>query len=259
MHLDEPLTKQFWLFVSEVLHGNLGHSLLPGNTPVTDIVLPALKVTGALIGLTVLISIVIGVPMGVLSGMTRTSAVDFGVRSVVMVLLAMPPFLVGFLLLLLALSTNGAVPAGGWGQNWSDDLQYLPLPALALSAYLAPIIARTVRQSIHEVLAEDFVEATLARGLPWHRLVARHVMPNSLLPLITLIGYNAGALISGAVVIEAVFNLPGIGSALVYAVEARDYPVVQGAALVTAVVVVVVNGIADILYQFADPRTRPQR
>jgi peptide/nickel transport system permease protein len=84
-------------------------------------------------------------------------------------------------------------------------------------------------------------------------------MPNSLLPLITLIGYNAGALISGAVVIEAVFNLPGIGSALVYAVEARDYPVVQGAALVTAVVVVVVNGIADILYQFADPRTRPQR
>ena len=168
----------------------------------------------------------------------------------------MPPFLVGFLLLLFALDT-AAFPAGGWGNGLSGSLDYLPLPALALSAYLTPIIARTVRQSIHEVLSENFIEAAVARGLPAWRLVARHILPNGLLPLITLVGYNIGALIGGAVVIEAVFNLPGIGSALVYAVSARDYPVVEGAALVTAILVVIINAVADVLYQYVDPRTRP--
>ncbi len=258
MHLDEPLLQQFATFVTGALHGDLGTSLLPGSTPVTDIVVPALKVTLTLIAFSVGISLMLGVPLGVISGITRTPGLDLGIRGVMMVLLAMPPFLVGFLLLLFALNT-AAFPAGGWGTSISDSFDYLPLPALALSAYLIPIIARTLRQSIHEILSEDFVEAAIARGLPPSRLVARHVLPNSLLPLITLVGYNIGALIGGAVVIEAVFNLPGIGSALVYAVSARDYPVVEGAALVTAIVVVIINAVADVLYQFVDPRTRPTR
>jgi peptide/nickel transport system permease protein len=256
MHLDKPLAQQFSTFVTNVLRGNLGNSLLPGATPVTQIVIPALKVTMTLIAASVLISLVIGVPLGVLSGITRKSGLDLGIRGTMMVLLAMPPFLVGFLLLLFALDT-AAFPAGGWGNGISGSLDYLPLPALALSAYLTPIIARTVRQSIHEVLSENFIEAAVARGLPAWRLVARHILPNGLLPLITLVGYNIGALIGGAVVIEAVFNLPGIGSALVYAVSARDYPVVEGAALVTAILVVIINAVADVLYQYVDPRTRP--
>jgi peptide/nickel transport system permease protein len=256
MHLDKPLAQQFSTFVTNVLRGNLGNSLLPGATPVTQIVIPALKVTMTLIAASVLISLVVGVPLGVLSGITRKSGLDLGIRGTMMVLLAMPPFLVGFLLLLFALDT-AAFPAGGWGNGISGSLDYLPLPALALSAYLTPIIARTVRQSIHEVLSENFIEAAVARGLPAWRLVARHILPNGLLPLITLVGYNIGALIGGAVVIEAVFNLPGIGSALVYAVSARDYPVVEGAALVTAILVVIINAVADVLYQYVDPRTRP--
>jgi peptide/nickel transport system permease protein len=256
MHLDQPLFQQFRTFVSDAVQGNLGNSLLPGNTPVTDIVIPALKVTLTLIAASVVISLLVGIPLGIISGVTRTAGVDLGIRGVMMVLLAMPPFLVGFLLLLFALDT-AAFPAGGWGTSISGSLNYLPLPAIALAAYLTPIIARTVRQGIHEVLSEDFVEAAVARGLPSWRLVSRHVLPNSLLPLITLVGYNIGALIGGAVVIEAVFNLPGIGSALVYAVSQRDYPVVEGAALVTAIIVVIINAVADVLYQFVDPRTRP--
>lgn len=258
MHLNLPFLDQFRLFVENIAQGNLGNSLLPGSASVTGIVFPALRVTGAVIACAIVMSLAIGVPLGLVSGTTHRSALDFSVRGAMMVLLAMPPFLVGFLFLLLALRTSIA-PAGGWGTSVLDDLQYLWLPGLALSAYLMPLVARTVRQSVREVMAEDFVEATLARGLPRWRLLLRHVLPNSLLPLITLIGYNAGSLIGGTVVIEAVFNLPGIGSALVNAVNARDYPVVQGTALVTAVLVVLVNALADIIYQFVDPRTRPTR
>jgi peptide/nickel transport system permease protein len=111
---------------------------------------------------------------------------------------------------------------------------------------------------VQETLGQDFVEAANSRGLPTRTLVFRHVIPNSLLPVISLLGYNMGALIGGAVIIEAVFNLPGIGSALVSAVSARDYPVVQGAALVTAVLVILVNSLSDVAYQLADPRTRVQ-
>jgi peptide/nickel transport system permease protein len=137
-------------------------------------------------------------------------------------------------------------------------VRYLWLPSIALSAYLAPVIGRAARQSVQETLGQDFVEAAISRGLPTRTLVFRHVIPNSLLPVISLLGYNMGALIGGAVIIEAVFNLPGIGSALVSAVSARDYPVVQGAALVTAVLVILVNSLSDVAYQLADPRTRVQ-
>jgi peptide/nickel transport system permease protein len=256
MHLNLPLLEQFRLFVTGALRGDLGNSLLPGSPSVTSIVFPALRVTASVIACAVLISVAVGVPLGLISGMTRKAPLDLTIRGLMMVLLAMPPFLVGFLLLIFALNT-GAAPAGGWGTNAVNDLQYLWMPGLALAAYLAPLVTRTVRQSASEVLAEDFVEAAIARGLPRWRLVLRHILPNSLLPVITLVGYNIGSLIGGAVVIEAVFNLPGIGSALVYAVNARDYPVVQGTALITAILVVLVNATADIFYQFVDPRTRP--
>jgi peptide/nickel transport system permease protein len=257
LHLDGSILTQFWTFLQHALTGDLGSSLVAGSLPVTSVIFPALRVTLAVIGCTAVISVAAGLAMGVTSGVSRSGVVDSGLRALMMVLLATPPFLIGFLLLLFALGT-GAAPAGGWGTGPLDDVRYLWLPSIALSAYLAPVIGRAARQSVQETLGQDFVEAAISRGLPTRTLVFRHVIPNSLLPVISLLGYNMGALIGGAVIIEAVFNLPGIGSALVSAVSARDYPVVQGAALVTAVLVILVNSLSDVAYQLADPRTRVQ-
>jgi peptide/nickel transport system permease protein len=257
LHLNGSIVEQFWTFLRHAFAGDLGSSLVAGSLPVTSVVFPALRVTLAVIACTAVISVVAGLAMGVASGVSRSGVLDSSLRALMMVLLATPPFLIGFLLLLFALGT-GAAPAGGWGIGALDDLRYLWLPSLALSAYLAPVIGRAARQSVQETLGQDFVEAAISRGLPARTLVFRHVIPNSLLPVISLLGYNMGALIGGAVIIEAVFNLPGIGSALVSAVSNRDYPVVQGVALVTAVLVILVNSLSDVAYQLADPRTRVQ-
>ena len=171
-----------------------------------------------------------------------------------MILLATPPFFLG-LLLIPPFALGSLLPAGGWGDGWPDNIRYVILPSVALSAFLMPQIARTVRQ----------VALDTARGLhrggggPRHArraVVLRHVLPNSLLPVITLLGLNMGALIAGAVVVEAVFGLPGIGSSLVQSVSARDYPLIQGIAVVSALFVVFGNAPADTLYVLADPRTR---
>lgn len=258
LHLNQPTLEQLWLFLKGAASGNLGTSLVAGSQPVSGIVFPALGITLELIGCSVLLSLLIGIPLGVVSGSRRTGAADVSIRVVLMTLLGMPSFLVGFLLLLLALDT-GVAPVGGWGTTALSDLQHLWLPSLALSAYLVPVIGRVVRQSTVDTLSKDFVEAAIARGLPSRTLIGRHVIPNSLLPVISVVGLNIGGLIGGAAIIEIVFNLPGIGSALTYAVANRDYPVVQGTALVTAVIVILVNAIADVLYQVVDPRTRATR
>jgi peptide/nickel transport system permease protein len=254
LHLNRPLVDQLWLFVDQVSHGSLGRSLLPGGRDVTALIFPALGVTASLAGLTILFSVLLGVPLGLVAGVRR-GVLDVFVRGCLICLLAVPAFFTGFLLLLLALRT-GIGPVGGWGTGPLGHLAHLWMPALALSGYLTPIIGRSLRQSVIETSSQDFIEAAIARGLRGRRLVVRHILPNSLLPMITLIGYNAGTLMAGAVVIETIFNLPGLGSQLAFAVANDDYPVVQGVALVAAVVVVIANAAADIAYELTDPRVR---
>ena len=255
LHLDDPLPNQLWILVSGVATGDLGTSVINQDTPVSQIVFPALRVTMSLIGLTAVFSLVVGLALGLVSGMSTKRPVDTGIRAVLMVLIATPSFLIGFLLLLVALRT-GIAPPGGWASGFVGGLDHLWLPSVALSAYLAPVIARAARQSVRETLGQDFAEAAIARGLPRRTLIFRHVLPNSLLPVISLVGFNLGALIGGAVIVEVVFNLPGIGSRLVFAVASRDYPVVQGIALTTAILVILISGLTDLAYHFADPRTR---
>jgi peptide/nickel transport system permease protein len=255
MHLDAPVPEQLWLFVRGAVTGDLGTSLVTGGTPVTHIIFPALRVTLSLIGLTALISLVVGLGLGILSGASGRGPTDLGIRSILMVALATPSFLTGLVLLLLALHT-GIAPAGGWSQGFMGGLRHLWLPSVALSTYLTPIIARASRQSVKEALGQDFIEAAIARGLPTSTLIRKHVLRNSLLPVISLLGFNLGSLIGGAVIVEVIFDLPGIGTRLVSAVTSRDYPVVQGAALVTAILVIIISGVADLCYRLADPRTR---
>lgn len=256
LHLDEPLSSQFTSYISDLLHGNLGNSLVQQGRPVRAIIALDLPVTLSVIAATVLVSIAIGVPFGIAAARSRLPVVDVAVRGASALLLATPPFFVGLLLILgLALDT-GWLPVGGWAGNWPANLRYLILPSLALSGYLAPLIVRVVRQAAVDAAEQPFVEAAIAHGLSRRAVTLRHVLPNSLLPVVTLVGLNIGILLAGAVVVESVFSLPGIGAELVQAVSVRDYPVIQAIAITSALLVVGANLLADGVYGIVDPRTR---
>ena len=256
MNLNHPLLVSYGIYLGQLLHGDLGHSIVQAGTPVTQIVARTLPVTCVLIAMTILLSVIGGVSVGLTAALTRRNSVDNTIRGSLVLLLSAPPFFVGLLLILVFALRWGVLPAGGWGNGWPGNLRYLILPSIALSCYLMPLIARTVRQVAADTTEEQFIESAISRGLTRRSTVLRHVLPNSMLPVITLLGLNIGALIAGAVIIESVFALPGIGSALVQAVNARDYPVIQGIAVISALFVVASNLIADALYVLADPRTR---
>jgi peptide/nickel transport system permease protein len=255
MGLDLPLTTQFAHLVTGLIHGDLGTSLVSRTQSVNELVGPAFANSLGVVAVALAISLVIGVSVGIIAGIRRNDGFDRALQALMVILLSTPPFMFGMVLLLVALRTKVA-PAGGWNTTPADSLTYIWLPGLALSVALAPVIARSLRQSIRETFAQDFVEAAIARGLPRRRVVLRHVLPNSLLPIIGLIGYSLGGLIGGAAVVEVVFNIPGIGSRMMAAVASRDFPVVQGIALVSAVTVIAFNALADAAYWLVDPRTR---
>jgi peptide/nickel transport system permease protein len=254
--LNDPLPQQYWNFLVEVAHGSLGTSNLNANQTVTGLIGESLEPTLVLIALTLLISVPLGVMIGLYAGTTRSRLADLGLRAGTVVGLAMPPFFLGSVLLLLLALELGIAPAGGWASGYPERLRYLWLPALTLSALLTPIFARAVRQRAKVVMNASFIEAASARGVPRRRIIMRHVLPNSALPAIVLIGINAGFLIAGTVVVETLFGLPGLGSLLLGAVRSRNYPVVQGIAIVAGFVVVFCNFAADLVVHAVDPRTR---
>jgi peptide/nickel transport system permease protein len=254
--LDRPLLAQLSAYLSELARVDLGQSLVEQGRSVTSIVLAGLGVTGSLIALTVVISLLVSVPTALWAAARRGGAADSSLRTASVLSLASPPFLIGLLLIVVFPLKLGFFPAGGWGSGWSEHLRHLFLPAIALSAYLGPLVFRTVRQAAAEVNNLPFVDAALARGIPRWQVTARHVLPNALLPAIALVALNVGWLISGAVVIETIFALPGLGTVLAQAVAELDYTVIQGAALIAAAVVVLVNLAADLLVIAVDPRAR---
>lgn len=256
MGVDQPVVAQFVRYVGSLLRGDLGDSLARQGEAVGAIIAPALGVTFALIACTIAISTVVAVILGLIAAVTRRRSVDLAIRGFSMLALSIPSFFAGILLILLVSVHWGFAPAGGWPGEWPANFRFLWLPSLALSAYLVPVLLRSVRLNGRSVLSQQFIESAVTRGVGSIRLNLRHVLPNSALPLVTLIGFNVGALIGGAVVIEAVFGLPGVGTELVRAVARRDFPVVQGVALVAGVTVVVVSLITDTMYQLIDPRLR---
>lgn len=256
LHLDDPLPQQFAAFVGDLARGDLGNSLIQRGRPVTEIIAETFPVTFSVVLGCMLIAVLVGVPLGLLAALVRKPGVDGGVRAGTTLLLATPPFFLGLLLLLVVSLRWGWLPAGGWAGRWPANLEYVILPSVALSGALIPLIVRTVRQAARDAGDEQWAEATIARGLSPLRVAFAHILPNSLLPLITLLGYTAGALLGGAVVVESVFGLPGIGQEMVNAVNLRDYPVIQGIAMLAAFSVVALNLLTDLLYTVADPRTR---
>lgn len=256
LHLNEPLLQQFLTYTSGVLHGNLGMSLVITGQTVTHIVFSAFWVTLKLTLLGIVLSLIIGVPIGLWAGLTGRPVVGHAIRAGAVIGLVIPTFYFGLLLLFVVALQFRLAPAGGWGSGFGGELSHLWLPSVAIAGTLAPLLVRMVRQRTLEVRGTPFIEAAKGRGVSRSAVTIRHVLPHALLPVITFIGYNLGAYLGGAVVIEAIFALPGLGTVLVQAVESRDYPVLQGATLVIGIVVVAANLLADIVLLMVDPRRR---
>ena len=254
--LEGSLPQQFARYLGSVAQGDLGTSIQTGQS-VNSVVARTLPLTAWLIGVTVLMALLMAIPLGVAAALLRGTWFDHAFRVSTSVSLATPSFYFGLLLILLFAVRLGWAPVAGYQPGFPGNLQYLWLPALTMSGALVPILARVLQSSIAETMEQEFVETAIVRGLPAPVLVWRYLLRPSLAPTISLLGYILGQLLSATVVVEIVFNLPGMGTALVVeGVLLRDYPVVQGIILIFALIVVAVSFLSDTVSGWLDPRTR---
>jgi peptide/nickel transport system permease protein len=255
--LDRSLPSQYLDFITGAVHLDFGESIIQ-KTGVGSILTERIPVSFYLLLYSVVISIVVAVPLAVVSALRRNRPADHGIRLFSTLTFAMPSFLLGLLLILFFSLDLGIFPTSGYGEGFSGHLRSLTLPAIKVGLYLAPILLRTLRVGIIETLGTEYVEAARARGLSERRIIFKHVLRNSLVATVTVLGLNIGFLISGLVIIENVFALPGLGSELVTAIVGRDYPTVQALTLIFGVAVVAINLFTDLLYAWLDPRVRLQ-
>jgi peptide/nickel transport system permease protein len=254
--LDQSLPIQYVRWAGNVLHGDLGRSIRT-NQPVTDAIVSRLPVTLELSLVALLISLVIGLPAGMLAAIRRNSSLDLASTGVALVGVSLPSFFLGILLILVFALWLRWVPPSGYTpliQDPAMNLKQMLMPAIALGAALAGIVARLMRSSLLEVLGADYMRTARAKGLSEPASVIRHGVQNALLPVVTVVGLQVGALLGGAILIETIFALPGIGRLAVDSIFARDFPIVQGVVLFLALVRVLSNLIADLLYGRLDPR-----
>jgi peptide/nickel transport system permease protein len=251
--LDKSVWAQFAIFFGHVLEGNLGNSLV-FRRPVLDVVLDRLPATVSLTVYAVVLSLLICVPLAVVSSLRVNGPVDQVIRSVTTLALAMPYFWLGLNLLILFAVIVPLFPVAGYGATLGERLWHLFLPALTIALHLGPTLMRTLRATIIEVMQAPHVEFARTKGLPRGKLIRRHVLRNGLMATVTILGVNIGWLMGGSVVIENVFNIPGLGTLIISSIDARDYPVMQGVALVFGLLVICINLATDLTYALLDPR-----
>jgi len=255
MGLDKPLWLQYLYYLRNLLRLNLGESL-QYHVPVASLLGHRLVVSLSLVVYTALLTSIISLPLGVLAALKKDSALDNVIRSALMVTMVMPAFWIGIIFIIVFSIKLRLLPVSGFGAGFFGHVQHLFLPALTISLGLAPILIRSLRSSLLDVLGTDYVRTARAKGLAERAVITAHVLRNALIPAVTLLGISVGYLMGGTVIAEKVFALPGTGALLVDAIAARDYPVVQSATLVFAVLVIAVNLTTDIAYSFLDPRVR---
>lgn len=248
--LDLPIGVQYVHYLDGVAHGDLGTSLRY-REPVLKIVFARYPATLELAFVALLVCIALAVPAGVISAARQGRPADHAIGVVSLLGLSVPNFALGPLLILVFSIEIGWLPVSGRG-GW----QHLVLPAATLGAALAAILTRMVRTAMLEELFSDYVRTARAKGLSERRVLLRHALPNALFPVVTIIGLQFGTLLAGTIVTEMIFSWPGIGRLAVSAIEARDYPLLQGCILVIAVSYVLVNLLTDVVYAIADPRVR---
>jgi peptide/nickel transport system permease protein len=251
--LDQPIIVQFWLFLVRLAHGDLGVSITL-KRPVLALVAERLPTTLVLTLYAALISLALALPLAFLAALRRDRLADLLIRGIFQVGLSTPVFYLGLLLLTLFAAHLRWFPVGGYGSTWAERLYSLFLPALTLALSLAAILMRNLRAAVIEVLDADYVEFARAKGLSPRIVLFRHVLRNALISTVTLFGLNIGVLLSGAVITESVFAIPGVGRLMIESIYGRDYPVVQGLTLVLAVLVSLVFLLTDLIQAALDPR-----
>jgi peptide/nickel transport system permease protein len=256
--LDQSLPVQFWHFASNVLHGDLGISIRTGAS-VTSMLRTALPVTIELSVLAILLATFLGVGAGVVAAVRRGRPAEWFANAVALIGLSVPHFWLGLIAILYLSVATGLFPASGFVPLLEDpigNLHHILLPAVILGTGLSAVIMRQTRSSMLDSLSTDYVRTAKAKGLPPRVVIGRHALRNSLIVVVTIVGLQLGGLISGAVVTEQIFGLPGFGKMTIDAVFQRDYPVIQAVVLVTATSYIVINFLVDLLYSFIDPRIR---
>jgi peptide/nickel transport system permease protein len=254
--LDESLPVQYQRFMERLVRGDLGSSLFY-SVPAGRLVVERLPVTLWLVGLGTLLSVVIAVPLAALAAAKRDRPLDHVIRAVPLVGLGFPSFWIGLMLLLaFALNLGRLFPVGGYGEGPLGHLRSMFLPGLTVALAIAPILIRSLRASLLEVLESEYVTTARSKGLSERRVLVRHALRNAVISTVSVLGVNIGYLIGGTLVVEQVFALPGIGQLMINSIFQRDFPVVQAVTLVFAVLVVLVYLLTDIAHALLDPRVR---
>lgn len=255
--LDQPAVKQYFVWVSQAVQGNLGLSIRYGQ-PVLSLILERFPLTLELTFLAVVFALGIGIPIGLLSAVRKNSVFDVAGRLLSLLGLALPNFLVGTLIIYTLSVVFGVLPtAGNYASLFEDplkNLQQLFFPALTLGFAFSASVMRMTRSSMLEVLGEDYVRTARSKGLSERRVINKHALRTSLIPVVTLLGVEIGYLLGGAFIVEQLFALPGLGRLTVNAVSQREYALVQGAAVFIAANVVLINVLVDLFYAVIDPR-----
>jgi peptide/nickel transport system permease protein len=256
--LDRPVPVQYLHWLGRILHGDLGYSWRL-REPVLELIGQKLPVTLQLGAMAFLIALAIGIPMGVLSAVKRDTPLDWLANAVGLGGLSVPTFWLGIMMILFFSVDLDWLPPSGYvplADDWQKSLATTIMPAFVLGNAIAAVLMRHTRSAMLQALSQDYVRTARAKGLGERLVVLRHALRNALIPVVTLGALEFGALLSGAVLTEQVFSIPGFGKLIVDAVFNRDYPVVQGVVLVTAAVYIGLNLLADVLYVFINPRLR---
>ena len=256
--LDRPLPLQYLTWLGRAVQGELGRSIRT-NQPVMDAIRQRAPVTLSVATAALLVALAIGLPAGILAALRRDSAVDVVATLVAIAGVSLPSFWLAILLILVFSVALGWLPPLGWVSPGRDLVawgQSLVLPSVTLGVAIAAVVMRMTRASLLEVLELEYVRTARAKGLAERRIVLGHALQNALIPVVTVVGLQAGALLGGAVITETIFALPGVGRLLVDGIFQRDFPIVQGVVLFLAVNFLVVNLLVDLAYAWLDPRIR---
>ena len=250
--LDEPVYLQYINWMSKVLHGDLGQSYMTGEA-VSEAIFRCFKVTLKLAIISMLVSLIIAIPLGIFSALKKGTITDDTCRLLALAGVSMPNFWQAYLLIIVFALTLKVLPSSGYGDG---SLNYILLPAITLGTGYAAVTMRLMRSSMLDVLQQDYVRAARAKGVPEHMIILKHALKNSLMPVVTVAGLNFGYLLNGSVIVETIFSWPGIGNLIVSSILSKDYPMIQGCVLFIAVIFVLVNFAVDISYAFLNPKIR---
>ena len=256
--LDQPLVVQYLKWMKNVLQGDLGQSFFT-NEPVFQSIVDRLPVTLELMFMSLLYSIFIAIPLGVIAAVFRNQPIDYGASFLGLLGVSIPNFWLGTLMILFFSLTLGWFPSGGFVsllENPLANLRHMLLPSIALGASVGAVVMRMTRSSMLEVLGKEYIEMARAKGVSQKLLVLKHALKNALIPVVTVIGIQMGYLLGGSIVIEKIFSLPGVGQLALQAITNRDYALMQGTILFVATGFVVINLIVDIIYAFLNPQIR---